>query len=62
MAMRISAVRVEELTRESGLWCNRCALPSGWLFTLAVSCGRRMHLQERRYCDECESGAHVVKA
>lgn len=62
MANRFRQVSVhfEEVTRESGLWCTACALPSGWRFVYAVSHDTRMHLQTRTHCDECESSKHVV--
>lgn len=46
-------VVVEVLQNTGGHWCTACLLPSGWLQTVAVRCGDRMHLQQRPWCDEC---------
>jgi hypothetical protein len=58
--VRPVAVRVEPVAVERGLWCMRCMLSTGVRVWVAVSLGDQSHLQERLYCRECESGAHVI--
>ena len=53
-------VMVERLASQSGHWCARCALPSGWRFWFVVRLADQMHLQDRAWCDECDRGDAVV--
>ena len=59
---RIVQVAVELLDSEPGHWCTACLLPSGWLLRMVVRCGARMHLQEKRWCDECSRTDTVVRS
>ena len=53
------AIVVELIDRESGHWCNDCALPSGWRVLVSMSYpDGRLTMHERLHCDEC--GGHNI--
>lgn len=58
--VRFVAVRTEAVAVDRGLWCMACMLPSGLRVWVAVSLDDQSHLQERLWCRDCQSGAHVV--
>jgi len=51
--VRVVAVVTELIAFDLGHWCRRCALPSGFRAWVTVRTSSRMHLQERRWCDQC---------
>lgn len=57
---RVVSVRAEVVTQEPGHWCMRCCLATGVVAWIAVTLGDRMHLQQRTWCPECQSGAGVL--
>jgi len=58
---RVTAVMVEIVDREYGLWCNRCMLPSAAVVHIAMSLGERTTMHRRMWCFDCDSGDHVTR-
>lgn len=64
--VRVVDVRVEPFEVETGYWCNACMLGSGLRVIFAVKFygadgSSMLQLQNHFVCDECESGADVVR-
>lgn len=57
--LRVVAVSVELVEHVTGLWCDRCLLPSGYKATVAITQGGRMHLQDRLWCPQHGGGRGV---
>lgn len=58
--MRVTAVQVEYVDHETGLWCNTCMLSTGIRCWVAIITGTGMHLQQRLWCYDHEGSLGVV--
>lgn len=60
MATRAVDVHAEVIDFDHGHWCNRCMLPTGFRFWVAVTIDYWMQMQVRPWCYQCQSGCHVI--